>query len=218
METNSNNNNNRKEGKLETWVWLVSQHPMAAAAQRSRVESLSVWTWMSDCTAIGFPLSFCTGTEEIAGWEKVTWPNESSHPPRKCLNTISLLSHCSSLLCLSNTMFVCCLHAPVQSSDCSEDCSCPSVCISRKMSLFSPIPLLTFIFFVSWSVYPIFNPLPRIFWDIIKSLDGKSFSLNNILRCAGKRIPLGSFKGNCIPTVSIAGVPRDGIYTQLFAR
>lgn len=138
-------------------------------------------------------------------------------PPRKRLNTISLLSHCSSLLCLSNTMFVCCLHAPVQSSDCSEDCSCPSVCISRKMSLFSPIPLLTFIFFVSWSVYPIFNPLPRIFWDIIESLDGKSFSPNNILRCAGKRIPLGSFKGNCIPTVSIAGVPRDGIYTQSFA-
>lgn len=78
METNSNNNNNRKEGKLETWVWLVSQHPMAAAVQHGRVESLSVWMWMSDCAAIGFPLSFCTGTEEIAGWEKVTWPNESS--------------------------------------------------------------------------------------------------------------------------------------------
>lgn len=46
---------------------------------------------MSNCAAIGFPLSFCTGTEEIAGWEKVTWPNESSPcPPRKCLNTISL--------------------------------------------------------------------------------------------------------------------------------
>lgn len=80
METNSNNNNNRKEGKLETWVWLVSQHRMATAAQHGRVESLSVWTWMSDCDAIGFPLSFCTGTEEIAGWEKVTCPNESSLP------------------------------------------------------------------------------------------------------------------------------------------
>lgn len=31
-------------------------------------------------------------------------------PPRKCLNTISLLSHCSCLLCLSHMMFVCCLH------------------------------------------------------------------------------------------------------------
>lgn len=48
-------------------------------------------------------------------------------PPRKPLNIISLLSHCSSLLCLCNTIFVCCLSAPVQSSDCSEDHSCPSV-------------------------------------------------------------------------------------------
>lgn len=100
METNSNNNNNRKEGKLETWVWLVSQHPMAAAVQHGRVESLSVWMWMSDCTVIGFPLSFCTGTEKIAGWEKVTWPEESSPPPLPApenVSTISLLSHCSSL-------------------------------------------------------------------------------------------------------------------------
>lgn len=94
-------------------------------------------------------------------------------PPPKCLNTISLLSHCSSLLCLSNTMFVCCLYAPVQSPDCSECYSCPSVRMSRKMSLFSPIPLLTFIFFVSWSVYTLFNPLPRIFRGITESLDGE---------------------------------------------
>lgn len=174
METNSNNNNNRKEGKLETWVWLVSQHPVAAAAQHGRVESLSVWMWMSDCAAIGFPLSFCTGTEEIAGWEKVTWPNESSPPrPRKCLNTISLLSHCSSLLCLYNTVLVCCLYVPVHSSDCSGGYSCPSVHMSRENVFIFPPSFLTFVFFISWSVYPVFNPLPRIFRDVIESLDGE---------------------------------------------
>lgn len=92
METNSNNNNNRKEGKLETWVWLVSQHPMAAAAQRGRAESVWVRAWMSDCAAIGLPLSFCTGTEEIAGWEKVTWPNESSPPPKVSQHHLSAFS------------------------------------------------------------------------------------------------------------------------------
>lgn len=61
-----------EEGKLETWVWLVSQHPVAAAVPHGRVKFLLVGTWMLDCAAIGFPLSFCTGTEEIAGWEKVT--------------------------------------------------------------------------------------------------------------------------------------------------
>jgi len=164
METNSNNNNNRKEGKLETWVWFVSQHLMATAAQHGRVESLSVWTWMSDCAAIGFPLSFCTGTEEIAGWEKVTWPNESSPPPFKCLNTISLLSHCSSLLCLSNTMFICCLYSPAESSDCSGGYSCPSVHMSGKMSLFSPTPLLTFFFFFCFlECVPCFQPSSQDF-------------------------------------------------------
>lgn len=107
METNSNNNNNRKEGKLETCVWAVSQHPMAAAAQHGRVESLSVWTWMSDCAAIGFPLSFCTGTEEIAGWEKVTWPNESSPPPE----SVSTPSLCFLTVVLSSAFLIQCSSA-----------------------------------------------------------------------------------------------------------
>lgn len=164
METNSNNNNNRKEGKLETWVWLVSQHPMATAAQHGRVESLLVWMWMSDCAAIGFPLSFCTGTEEIAGWEKVTWPNESSPPPpRKCLNTISLLSHCSSLLCLYDTMFICCLYAPVQSSDCSEGYSCPSGHMSRENVFIVPHSFVNFHIFCFLEHLPCFQPSSQDF-------------------------------------------------------
>lgn len=107
METNSNNNNNRKEGKLETCVWVVSQHPMAAAAQHGRVEPLSVRTWMSDCAAIGFPLSFCTGTEEIAGWEKVTWPNESSPPPE----SVSTPSLCFLTVVLSSAFLIQCSSA-----------------------------------------------------------------------------------------------------------
>lgn len=154
METNSNNNNSRKEGKLESRVWLVSLHPMAVAALCGRVGAVRVQTWMSDCAAIGIPLSFCTGTEEIAGWEKVTWPNESSHPPE----SVSAPSLCflTVVLCLSNATFVRCPYASVQSSDC---CSCPSAHRSWKMSLFSPILLLSFIYFFLLGVHMLFTVL-----------------------------------------------------------
>lgn len=146
-------------------------------------------------------------------------------PPRKCLNTISLLSHCSCLLCLSHMMFVCCLHK-VQISWMNIYSS--SVHETWKMSLFCPIPFLSFLFwfFFFWlffvclflGVYTRFSTLFSGFQD----LQGHNWEFwwrvfytpNSVLRCAGKWIPLGYFQGNCIPTVSIAGVPRDGICIQ----
>lgn len=89
-----------------------------------------------------------------------------SLPPLKFLNTLSLLSHCSSLLCLFNTMFICCLYAPIQSSDCSEGYSCPSVCVSWKTSLFSPNIFNIFCFLKG---VPCFQPSSQDFqghnWD-----------------------------------------------------
>lgn len=144
---------------------------MATAVQHGRVESLSVWTWMSDCAAIGFLLSFCTGTEEIAGWEKVTWPNESSPCPPWNFSTPSLsfltVVHPSAFLIqCSSAVFMLLYKVQI-----AQKAILVHLFVWAGKCLY--FPLISLIFFVSWRVYPVFNPLPRIFRDIIEILDGE---------------------------------------------
>lgn len=146
-------------------------HSIPYPQQRSTVE-LKLFQYGRGCQ-IALPLdSHChsaLGQKKLLDGKRSFGPtNHLPAPPRKCLNIISLLSHCSSLLCLFNTMFICCLYAPVQSSDCSEGYSCPSVHVRWKMSLFFRTILLTLIFF-SLKCVPSFQPSSQDFqghnWD-----------------------------------------------------
>lgn len=214
METNSNNNNNRKEGELETWVWFVSQRPMDAAAQHDLIESLSVLTGMSYCAAIGIPLSICTGTEEIAGWEKVTWPNEPTSPrPKVSQRHLPAFSLYSSLLCLPTQCLVGAFMFINIVLWAGVAVLAHLLAMTLRMNPSCPNPFLSFIFYfldcVPWfqpSLITICRALSRFFYK------RSGFSADNLPRHTGKGLLFADLARNSIPVVSSPTVPHYGIY------
>lgn len=203
-------------------------HSIPWLRQRSAAE-LNLFGYGRGCQ-IALPLgSHChsaLGQKKLLDGKRSLGPTNHL-PPRKCLNTISLLSHCSCLLCLSHMMFVCCLHK-VQISWKAINVHLlmrPGKCLYSAQF---PFYLSFFdIFFFGCCLFVclflgVYTRLSTVFSGF-QDLQGHNWEFwwrvfytpNSVLRCAGKWIPLGYFQGNCIPTVSIAGVPRDGICIQL---
>lgn len=137
-------------------------HSIPYPQQCSTVE-LKLFQYGRGCQ-IALPLgSHChsaLGQKKLLDGKRSLGPTNHLPAPQKMSQHHLSLSHCSSLLCLFNTTFICCLYAPVQSSDCSEGYSCPSVHVSWKMSLFFCTTLLIFFFF---KCVPSFQPSSQDF-------------------------------------------------------
>lgn len=86
METNSNSicsshkdddddKKRKREWAMHSHAWFCCKAPCRVGkGSKIHTESAGMWMRNPNSSAIGIPLSFCTGTEEIAGWEKVRGP------------------------------------------------------------------------------------------------------------------------------------------------